>query len=156
MTSLLPRSDNTKGRIDGKVWDMIFIDTKTKKAKKKATVAAEPVDLVTAQNLDIRTWSSGDHKLLVSKGDRVNILIGDTQLVTISKPLLRATSTIAKDILKDGTIPRTSLFISRRTLFLIRRSRRPLESASMNSERRRGSRSAVSSRTRLESTTRHG
>jgi hypothetical protein len=103
MNSQLPRSDSPKADVDAKIWDMIFLDTKIKaKKSKKATVTAEPSNPITAADIDIRDWPSRDRQMLVSKGNRVDIFIGDEPVTTISKPLLRATSVTAGVMLKNG------------------------------------------------------
>ncbi|RII20099.1 hypothetical protein CUC08_Gglean001499 [Alternaria sp. MG1] len=90
--------------VDAKVWDMIFLDTKTKVNKKKKDAAAVvATSQITAKDIDIRDWSFADRQMLV-KGDRVQIFIDGVLITTISKPLLRATSATVGDILKDGTI----------------------------------------------------
>ena len=104
MTSLLPRLGSPNTPVDAKVWDMIFLDTKTKRKNKKTEAAAKPNVPITAKDIDIRNWSFGDRKVLVSKSDRLKIFTGDTLATTISKPLLRATSATSGEILKDGMV----------------------------------------------------
>jgi hypothetical protein len=104
MSSQQPISASSVVPVDTKVWDMIFVDAKVKKDKKKATEDTQPIAPITAANIDIRDWVFDDRKLLVSKGDRVNISIDDKILTTMSKPLFRATSSTARDLLQAGTV----------------------------------------------------
>ncbi|KAG9191212.1 hypothetical protein G6011_09300 [Alternaria panax] len=105
MISLLPRTPSQYTPVDAKVWDMIFLDTKTKvnKKKKKTAAVVAPTVEITAKDIDIRDWSSADRQML-TKGERVEIFISDTLITKISKPLLRETSATFGEIFKDGAI----------------------------------------------------
>ncbi|KAL1797870.1 hypothetical protein ACET3X_004476 [Alternaria dauci] len=104
MTTPIPRSPGQYTPVDAKVWDMIFLDTKTKVNKKKEAAAALASTIkITANDIDIREWSFSDRQMLV-KGSRVQIFVGDVLITTISKPLLRATSSTVEEIFKDGAI----------------------------------------------------
>lgn len=54
--------------------------------------------------MDIRVWHFVDRKLLMSKYNRIKVLVGDSLVSTISKPLFRATSTKTSELLVNGTV----------------------------------------------------
>ena len=83
------------------VWDAIFVDSKPKKAKKTTNkvATAKPV-----KDIDVLKFSYGDRQMLLSKKNRVRIYAGDYFVIDMSKPLFRATSEIAGEILKDNKV----------------------------------------------------
>jgi hypothetical protein len=102
MSSLSPLSGNPTIPVESKVWDMIFVDAKTKNNKKNTEATGSTP--ITAKDIDIRDWSYGDRKIVVSKGDRVDISVDDVLVTDMSKPLFRATSATAGDLFKDGAV----------------------------------------------------
>ena len=104
MTSSLLRSASPNVRVEDEVWDMIFPDAKTTKNKKAAGDTAQSPNPITAKDIDIRNWSSTDREKLESEYDRIKIFVDDEFITTISKPLLRATSTKTSEILVDDAV----------------------------------------------------
>jgi hypothetical protein len=103
MSTLVTRPTSRHKAIDPQVCDVVLVDPEVNKKKKAA--AGKTIDpSVVMKDVDIRDWAFGDRKLLTDKSTRIPIYIGDKRITTISKPLLRATSEITFDIVKDGAI----------------------------------------------------
>ncbi|KAI4619306.1 uncharacterized protein J4E87_007556 [Alternaria ethzedia] len=104
MSSSLLRSASPNVRINDEIWDMIFPDAKTTKNQKAAGDTAQSPDPITAKDIDIRDWPFTDRKKLESEDNRIKVFIDAELITTISKPLFRATSTTASEMLVDDTV----------------------------------------------------
>ncbi|KAI4665370.1 uncharacterized protein J4E78_002830 [Alternaria triticimaculans] len=104
MTSSLLRSANPNVRVEDEVWDMIFPDAKTEKHQNKAGDTAQSTNPITAKDIDIRDWPFADRKKLESEYNRIKVFIDADLITTISRPLFRATSTTASELLMNDTV----------------------------------------------------
>ncbi|KAI4954053.1 hypothetical protein J4E91_001762 [Alternaria rosae] len=104
MSSLPFCSDSLNVCVDDRVWDMIFVDATIQTSHNKVVDTAPSTKAIASKDIDIRVWPFVDHKLLMSKYDRIKVFVGDSLISTISKPLFRATSTKTSELLVNGTV----------------------------------------------------
>lgn len=94
---------HAKKKFDVSELTVAFVDTKVSKR-----AAANGASIPQPEDIDIRKWPLSHRSTLISK-THISIFVNDAEVITLSKPLLKATSTKYDELVKNGKISLTCI-----------------------------------------------